>query len=58
MLVLLLQLVRPASAEGIEEVYVRPGNGWGMDIFRQVFNKNWFGRSYAVVIGVGDYTNY
>src|ERR1700744_435493 len=56
--VLLLQLISPVRAQGMDEVYIRPGNGWGANIFRQTFHKDWFGKSYAIVIGVGDYNNY
>lgn len=48
-----------AAAAGIDETYVKPGGGnWGSDIYRRIFGSDEFGKSYALVIGVGDYTGY
>jgi Caspase domain len=56
--VLLLNLGSNVIAAGIDETYIRSGNGWGVDFFQKVFNRTGFGKSYAVVIGIGNYTNY
>ena len=59
MLFTLLYLIfGSAKAEGIDEVYIRPGNGWGTDIFGKIFNNSQFGKSYAIVIGVGKYESF
>jgi caspase domain-containing protein len=57
-LALLIRFASPAVATGIDEVYVRPGNGWGIDTFQKLFNKSEFGKSYAIVIGIEKYENY
>src|ERR1700722_16035 len=45
-------------AVAMEDIYTREGNGWGIDVFQRFFGANIFGRSYAVIIGVGDYDNF
>jgi hypothetical protein len=52
-----LQLIGVASA-GIDEKYARPGEGWGVEVFEKVFGQRIFGKSYAVVIGIGWYDNF
>lgn len=41
--------------KSIEDVYLKPGlDSWG-DIFSSIFNRKEFGKSYALIIGIGDY---
>jgi hypothetical protein len=58
LVLLLIVSSNHAMAAGIDEVYIRPGNGWGIDFFQKAFNRTGFGKSYGVVIGIGDYENY
>jgi tetratricopeptide (TPR) repeat protein len=47
-----------AGAAGIDDDFVKPGNGtWG-DILDRTLGQKGFGKSYAVVIGIGDYEHY
>src|SRR5262245_14113364 len=56
--VLLLALCISCASAGIDDDYVRPGSSkWG-DILERVLGQKGFGKSYALVIGVGDYDHY
>jgi hypothetical protein len=47
-----------ACAEGIDDDYIKPGNSkWG-DVLERLLGQKGFGKSYALVVGVGDYDNY
>jgi hypothetical protein len=58
-LIQLLLLPTSLSAAGIDEQYVRPSSmpSWAAPL-RQIFTSDTFGRSFALVIGVGDYDKY
>jgi ribose transport system substrate-binding protein len=53
----IVQLLSPAKA-GIDDTYVRPGKGWGTEIFEKAFGQEVFGKSYAVIVGVGQYDSF
>ncbi|MGJ5203154.1 caspase family protein [Bradyrhizobium sp. HKCCYLR20261] len=55
----ILALSCGCALAGIDETYVRPDGlpSWS-DVYKKFFGNNEFGRSYAVVIGVGDYDIY
>ena len=56
--VLLLILCISCASAGIDDDYVRPGSSkWG-DILERLLGQKGFGKSYALVIGIGDYDNY
>jgi invasion protein IalB len=47
-----------ACAAGIDDTYVkRGGSSWG-EMFSRLLGQRGFGKSYALVIGVGDYDHY
>jgi hypothetical protein len=47
-----------ACASGIDDDYVKPGSSkWG-DVLNRVLGQKGFSKSYALVIGVGDYDHY
>ncbi|CCD87125.1 conserved exported protein of unknown function, putative polysaccharide deacetylase [Bradyrhizobium sp. ORS 285] len=54
-----LALTSGIASAGIDETYIRPAGlpSWS-DVYKSVFGSNEFGKSYAVVIGVGDYDVY
>src|SRR5215475_9797904 len=56
--VLLLALCISCASAGIDDDYVRPGSSkWG-DILERFLGQKGFGKSYALVIGVGNYDHY
>src|SRR5262245_49218486 len=55
---LLVLCVSYACAAGIDDDYVRPGSSkWG-DVLERLLGQKGFGKSYALVIGVGDYDHH
>ena len=55
----MLTLLPVGAIAGIDETYVKPGGGsWGADWFKPMFHGDEFGKSYAVVVGIGDYDAY
>jgi tetratricopeptide (TPR) repeat protein len=47
-----------ACAAGIDDDYIKPESGkWG-DVLERLLGQKGFGKSYALVIGVGDYDHY
>jgi len=47
-----------ASAAGIDDDYIKPGSSkWG-DVLERLLGQKGFGKSYALVIGVGDYDHH
>ena len=57
--VLALWLAPGWAFAGIDETWVKPGGGsWGADWFKPLFHGDEFGKSYAVVVGIGDYDSY
>jgi hypothetical protein len=57
-LLLLILCISYACAAGIDDDYVRPGSSkWG-DVLERLLGQKGFGKSYALVIGVGDYDHY
>jgi len=54
----LLALGISRACAGIDEDFVRPGGGvWG-DVLDRLLGQKGFGKSYALVIGVGNYDHY
>src|SRR3990172_5841440 len=47
------------SSNSIDSIYTKPNSGqvWG-DLYSSIFSKNQFGKSYAIVIGIGDYAKW
>jgi tetratricopeptide (TPR) repeat protein len=57
-LLLLNLCISCACAEGIDDDYVKPGSSkWG-DVLERLAGQKGFGKSYALVVGVGDYNHY
>ena len=55
---LFLAFLSHPCAEGIDETYVRSGNGLGTELLNRLTGQRTFAKSYAVVIGISDYNNY
>src|SRR5262245_50703031 len=56
--VLILMLCISSACAGIDDDYVRPGSSkWG-DVLERLLGQKGFGKSYALIIGVGDYDHY
>ncbi len=54
-----LQPAAVDAASGIDETYVKSGSGsWGSDLFERMFGGDEFGKSYAVIVGIGNYSDY
>jgi tetratricopeptide (TPR) repeat protein len=57
-LLLILCTTHPCIA-GVDETYVRASDGgWGTDILNRLIGRKTFRRSYALVVGIGAYTDY
>jgi hypothetical protein len=47
------------AAAGIDETYTRPGPSiWSSEYYERMIGRNAFGKSVAVVVGVGDYDRF
>ena len=58
-LALVLVLLPVSARAGIDDEYVKPGGGsWGADWFKPIFQGDEFGKSYALVMGIGNYDFY
>ncbi|UFZ07424.1 caspase family protein [Bradyrhizobium ontarionense] len=55
----ILALTCGLARAGVDETYIRPTElpSWS-DLYKNFFGSNEFGKSYAVVIGIGDYDVY
>jgi hypothetical protein len=54
-----ISLSYSANAAGISEIYVKPGNkSWGSEVLETLIGAKGFGKSYALIIGIGDYNHY
>jgi hypothetical protein len=52
-------LLPAVALAGIDDTYVKPGGrSWAADWFEPIFHGDDFGKSYALVVGVGDYDGY
>src|SRR5262245_46175469 len=56
---LIVVAAQTSGVAGIDETYVRPGPSiWSSDYYARLIGRNAFGKSVAVVIGVGDYDRF
>jgi len=55
---LLILCISCACAAGIDDDYIKPGSSkWG-DVLERLLGQKGFGKSYALVIGIGDYDHH